>query len=176
MDSGDEEASGESAEEEPPPLPASAAEVKTFAEMVRMAPGLRAGAPRMAAEELAAICLAAGRVKFYDAALIETVGVHLSRRCGDLAADKLVEVLSSFAGLNAYNRELFSAAARTLGNGAASCLDASQLKVLVTSFKSVKHTNDAVFLETLAQRERQARYEAAKEDILRDELDRRWIR
>lgn len=183
MDSGDEEGgeeSGESCEEELPPLPASAADVRSFAEMLRMAPRLQASAASMPVQELANICVAAGRVKFYDAALLNTVSVQLMQRlssgqCSGLA-HVLVEVIASLAGLNAYHRELFSATAQWLAaDGTAAGLAAPQLKVLVAAFKSVRHPNDAAF-EALVRRERQARYEAAKEDIMRDELQRRWVR
>jgi len=150
--------------------------------MLRMAPKLQADAPHLPAQELAEICVAAGRVKFYDATLLDMVALQLSKRLsggrceGVIAAQQLVDVLASFAGLNAYNRELFAAAARALvADGAASYLEASQLKVLVDSFKSVKHTDDAAY-EALSQWERHARYEAAKEDIVRAELKRRWAR
>jgi len=185
MDSGDDDGDdgaedSESAEEAP--LPASAAEVRSFAEMVRMADGLRSGAPRMPTSELAAVCVAAGRVRFYDAALLGAVAAQLRQRlsggrAGGLGAEELVAVLASLAELNAYDRDLFSAAARVLGTGgAAAALDAAQLKVLLTAFRSVKHTSDEAFVEALAQRERQARYEAAKANIIKDELERRWVR
>jgi len=192
MDSDDEDGVAESAEEsaesadvEEPPLPASVAEVRSFSEMLRMAPKLQSGVPLMTASELAAICVAAGRVKFYDAALLDTVVAQLRQRlagcrgglAGGLHAEELVSVLASLAGLNAYNQDLFSTIAQVMATtGAATALDGGQLKELLASFKSVKHVGDTVFLESVAQLERQARYEAAKENILRDELQRRWVR
>jgi len=192
MDSDDEDGVAESAEEsaesadvEEPPLPASVAEVRSFSEMLRMAPKLHSGAPSMTASELAAICVAAGRVKFYDAALLDTVVAQLRQRlagcrgglAGGLHAEELVSVLASLAGLNAYNQDLFSTIAQVMATtGAAAALDGGQLKDLLASFKSVKHVGDTAFLESVAQLERQTRYEAAKENILRDELKRRWVR
>jgi len=188
MDSDDDDGAAESAESpesadaEEPPLPASVAEVRSFSEMVRMAPKLHSSAPSMTASELAAICMAAGRVKFYDAALLDTVVVQLRQRlaegrAGSLHAEELVSVLASLAGLNAYNQDLFSTIAQVMATtGAAAALDGGQLKDLLASFKSVKHIGDTAFLESVAQLERQARYEAAKENILRDELERRWVR
>jgi len=186
MDSGDEDAGEDSAEsaneEEEPPLPDSVTEVQSFSEMVRMTPKLKAEAPRMSAPDLAAICVAAGRVKFYDADLLDAVARELKHRLRAstpwvIQPQEVASVLISLAELNAYNRELFSEAVRILGSGnQCMSLDSKCLTQLLASLRSVKHSGDDDFMEALTRVERHARYEAAKEDIVKDELERRWVR
>lgn len=190
MDSGDEDGededdSGESAEvseKNESLLPSSVVEVRSFSEMLRMAPSLRRRASSMSSSELVAVCVAAGRVKFYDAPLLEEVARQLKQRLAlpvpqRPSFEEMVSVVNGLSDLNAYDSDLFSAAARGLAaSGALGRLDARQLRRLLASFQAVQHRGDAEFLEALVRRVKEARYEQAKESIMKDELERRWIR
>merc|ERR1719150_374844 len=97
----------------------------------------------------------------------------LSRRGGScrLGAGELVTVLVGLAELNAYNRELFAAALKTLAAvGAAESLNPTQRHQLVAALRSVAHGAGDAFVETLARRERQDRYEAAADQVWQRKL------
>jgi len=162
-----------------PALPASASEVQSFSEMVRMAPGLRRQAGVLSAKELVAVCVAAARVRFYDAELLKAVTGQLRKRLdgrgGGLGPPEIVSVLGGLAELNAYDRGIFSAAARQLGaEGASLGLDCAQRKLLLESFRRVKHVGDEAFLAQLAQTVSSERYEAAKDASWKRNLERMY--
>lgn len=166
------------------PLPSSAAGVSSFSEMVRMAPDLQRRVRGMAAAELAAVCTAAARVRFYDGPLLESVTAELRRlltRHGigakTISTGHLVAVLGSLAQLNAYDRDLFAAAAHHLGSvrcSASDGLDSAQRAQLLEAFRSVKHQGDEAFIEALARRVKSERYEADKEALWRRSLTKMY--
>jgi len=147
--------------------------------MMQMAPELQRRACNLPAAELVAICTAAARVRFYDAALLGAVTNQLRRRLGrrscPLGACELVAALGGLAELNAYDREFFIAAARFLAApGIADTLDADRRQQLLASFKAVKHEGNEAFLDALAQRARADRYEAAKKALWNRNLSRMY--
>lgn len=165
------------------PLPASAAEVSSFSEMVRMAPELQRRAKRgsLPAKELAAVCAAAARVRFYDAELLAAVTSEVSRllaRRGSspaLGVAEIVEVLAGLAQLNAYDQKLFSSAAAHLAAlGVSANLSSAQRKMLLEAFQSTKHQGDEAFIEALAEQRRSERYEEAKDALWRRNLTRMY--
>lgn len=164
-------------------LPASVGEVQNFPQMVRMAPSLQRRAATMSAAELVAVCAAAARVKFYDAALFGAVTAGLRRQLARSSANsgrglrngELIVVLSSLAELNAYDREIFSTAARAFaGSGVVEGLDAAQRQTLLSSFKAVKHEGDDELVNHLVQKTKQERYEIAREEVFQRSLTRMY--
>jgi len=156
------------------PLPQ---EVRSFSEMVRLAPDVERRASGMAAGELAAVCAAAARVKFYDAAMFAAVTSRLRRlltrpgRGQSLASGELVAVLGGLAELNAYDRELFAAAMGELERvNAVDSLDGEQRKRLLGALRSSGHDSGGAFVERLAQREKRERYEVAKDEVWQRKL------
>jgi len=164
---------------EPSP-PRSLADVWSFSQMVRLAPQLHSKAPRMQASELAALCEAAARVKFFDAALFEVVTQALRKNldrpnAGGLGAEELTTVVAGLADLNVYDKDLFSKAARALAaGGAAERLDAGRRRQLLESFRAVKHKGDEAFLEALSQRVRSEKYEEAKDALWRRNITKMY--
>lgn len=155
-------------------------EVQSFPEMVRSAPRLERRAPDMSASELAALCAAAGRVKFYDASLFSAVAKRLSklldrsgRSGGAPRAPEIVTVVASLAKLNAYDTKLFTAAARALA-GQAATLDGALAGRLLDAFRAVGHQGDSAFMEALSLRRKNERYEAAKEELHQRNLKRMY--
>lgn len=162
-----------------PPLPRSVSDVSSFPELMRMAPALQRRAATMSAVELVAVCAAAARFKFYDQALMSAITSSLrecmGKRSGNgLRPGQLVTVLSSLASLNAYDRDLFSAASRTLAREGADRLDPSQRLELLAAFKAVKYDGDVEFIDDLAQKAKEERYEASKEDLFRRQLSKMY--
>eukprot|EP00928_Gymnodinium_smaydae_P093762 TRINITY_DN7806_c1_g3_i1.p1 TRINITY_DN7806_c1_g3~~TRINITY_DN7806_c1_g3_i1.p1 ORF type:complete len:368 (+),score=94.34 TRINITY_DN7806_c1_g3_i1:93-1106(+) len=162
--------SGADADEEDglPPLPASAAGVRSFSEMVRMAPELQRKAHRMKTAELSDVCAAAARVKFYDRDLLEAVTAQLRQRLRSrddgLGPETLILVLSSLADLNAYDQRLFASAAKTL-EASIDRLDTDQTCQLLNSFRAVKHAGDEEFVSALQLKAKNERYETAKNEL-----------
>lgn len=149
------------------PLPTSYADVETLSQLLRMAPALQEKARRMSLGDLAAACEAAARVRFYDAAVFGAVKAavrgHLRGR-GSFQAGHIASIVTSLAELNAYDRELFSAAARTLEHGTGLLEGLSRRRIL-DAFRKVKHDSDQEFLSNLGRQEKAARYEAACEEV-----------
>lgn len=192
MDSGDDDSSAESVEEQrssasaersdmgkAPPLPASAAEVRSFSEMLRMAPGLRRRAASMEATELASVCAASARVLYYDAGLLQALTSRLrrllARRSSGLNASALITVLSGLAELNTYDREVFAAALGVLAvPGTIERVDKAQRQQLLAALRAVKHQGNTEFVEALARREKFERYEAAKDELMKRNLTRMY--
>jgi len=177
--SADKSDAGEAAQGDDFPLPASVAEVQSFSEMVRMAPNLRVRASSMSPAEVSAVCAAAARVLFCDAALLQALTSRLrlllARRGGGLSAGMLVTVLSGLASLNTYDKEVFVAAVAVLSApGAADRLDMAQRRQLLTALRTVKHEGADDFVEALARRERSERYEAAKDELMQRSLQRMY--
>jgi len=177
--SADKSDAGEAAQRDDLPLPASVAEVQNFSEMVRMAPSLRVRASSMSPAEVSAVCAAAARVLFCDAALLQALTSRLrlllARRGGGLSIGMLVTVLSGLASLNTYDREVFVAAVAVLSApGAADRLDMAQRRQLLTALRTVKHEGADDFVEALARREKSERYEAAKDELMQRSLQRMY--
>jgi len=163
-------------------LPASVGEVTSFPQMVRMAPSLQRRAAAMSAAELVAVCAAAARVKFYEPALFGAVTAALRRHLArssvngrGLRTSELVVVLVSLAELNAYDREIFSTAARAFaGSGVVEGLDAAQRQQLLSSFKAVKHEGDEELVSHLVRKTKEERYEIAREEVFQRSLTRMY--
>lgn len=189
MDSGDEdsadrESSAEPAEAEDSarelPTPASVEEVQSFSEMLRMAPALAERASDMAPAEVAAVCAASARVRFYDGPLLQAIRGRLrklltQRSAGGLSSGMLVTILTGLAELNSYDREVFVNAVSALASpGAANQLDKAQRKQLLESLKLVKHTGAEAFIDMLSQRVGAERYETAKDELMKRNLQRMY--
>ncbi|CAK9041701.1 unnamed protein product [Durusdinium trenchii] len=111
--------------------------------------------------ELAQVCLACARVKYFDsqsfADIIAAVKVHL-RSYIQLKADDVGGVLSGLADVNAYDKELFELAASAL-NRTAGHLQRPARKVILDAFKKVKHRSENSSLREMSEQEAKARYE-----------------
>jgi len=145
------------------PLQTRVAEVRAFADMVRLAPDLRRRAPRMLPSELAAAVMAAARVRFYDAevfdgALIPAVRRHLHRSASSFSADDAVDLLTGLADLNAYDRAIFSKVVEAFAEKEQELEDATRCGRLLSAFRAVGHKDDKDFMEYLVQRDKAERY------------------
>lgn len=141
--------------------PKSVAQVRTLSQMVRMAPQLQRRARSLPLRELADICLAAARVRFYDPSVFGSVtAAALRHLLGKRACEpsEVVDVVVGLADMNAYDRGLFEAAAQALayhGGELNSELRARLLKAL----RDTKHESAVPAIKVLAQKEAEARYE-----------------
>lgn len=173
----DKEDKPEDSDDDGPPLPASVADVRSFSEMVRMAPRLQSRASSMRSGELAEVCAASARVKFYDGGLLEAVTSQLQRRLSsksdNLGIPATVTVLSALADLNAYNRDFFSAAASML-NASLSRLDSELTKNALAAFRAVKHQGAEDLIEALTIKTKSERYEVAKSELFQRQLGKMY--
>lgn len=179
---GDREGSAErsEAEDKELPIPSSVEEVQSFSEMMRMAPALQERAADMPPAEVAAVCAALARVRFYDAALLEALTTRIrklvtQRSAGGLSSGMLVTILSGLAELNTYDKEVFRSAVSALAApGGAQGLDMAQRKQLLGALKAVKHTGAEAFIDMLSQRVGAERYETAKDELMKRNLQRMY--
>lgn len=154
-------------------MPSSASEVRSFSEMLRMAPRLQRCAPSMQTAELTEVCAAAARVKFYDAGLLEAVTSQLRRRIRSRSngpgVDGIITVLCALA----YDSEFFAASARVLDE----CLvrlGPEQTSKALSAFKAVKHNGDVALIEALTRKSKSERYETAKNELWRRQIGRMY--
>eukprot|EP00929_Paragymnodinium_shiwhaense_P090712 TRINITY_DN50855_c0_g1_i1.p1 TRINITY_DN50855_c0_g1~~TRINITY_DN50855_c0_g1_i1.p1 ORF type:complete len:316 (-),score=81.91 TRINITY_DN50855_c0_g1_i1:80-1027(-) len=164
-------------EEDGPPLPNSLCEVRSFSEMVRMAPKIQRRAASMKTTELTEACAAAARVKFYDGDLLECVLKNLQKRLKSrsdaLGVTGIVTVMSSLADLNAYNKDFFAAAAKII-DSSFDRLDASQTSKALAAFKAAKHEGDQDLIEALTRKTKSERYEVAKRELFDRQMGRMY--
>lgn len=151
-------------DEEPIAVPSSASEVQSLVQMMRLMESWqrqRGKILRLPMAELAQVCLACARVKYFDsqsfADIIAAVKVHL-RSYIQLKADDVGGVLSGLADVNAYDKELFELAASAL-NRTAGHLQRPARKVILDAFKKVKHRSENSSLREMSEQEAKARYE-----------------
>lgn len=178
-DDGDSSSSGHRKAASPSPeLPKSAADVRNFSEMVRMAPVLQRKADKMPAGELVHVCAAAARVGFYDPGLIREVTGALRRclahRARSLQPGEIVISLKALSELNAYDSAFFSTALAALRSSGMASLEARRRQELLEALKAVKHNDDADLIDDLARKSKAERYEAAKEELLKRNLSRMY--
>jgi len=146
------------------PLPARVAEVRTFSDMLRLAPALQSRAPRMPPKELAAVVTAAARVRFYDAevfqsGLLPTARRHLQRSKVSFGVDEAVDLITGLAELNVYDQPIFSKVVEVFAERKQDLEDPVRRVKLLTAFRAVGHQGDKDFIDYLAQREKAERYE-----------------
>lgn len=146
------------------PLSARVAEVRTFSDMLRLAPSLQNRAPRMPPKELAAVVTAAARVRFYDAevfqhGLLPTARRHLQRSKGSFGVDEAVDLITGLAELNVYDKPIFSKVVEVFAERKQELEDPVRRVRLLAAFRAVDHQGDKDFIDYLAQREKAERYE-----------------
>jgi len=147
------------------PIPTSAAEVQTLAQMMRLMESWqrqRGKILRLPMPELSEVCQAAARVKYYDASsfadITAAVKVHL-RGHVSLRPEDIAGVLGALADVNAYEKELFDLAAQALNRTTGQILRPAR-KAILEAFKKVKHRTDThTVLREMAEQEAKARYE-----------------
>lgn len=145
------------------PLPSSASEVQTLSQMVRMTSTLLRAARSMPMKELAAVCQAAARVRYYDGVLFDAVRSavlsHLRGR-GPHDSQHVVDIVAGLADINAYNAEVFDQAVEAL-SVFADLLSPLLRRRLLDACSKTKHPHKAALLRFLAEKEREARYESS---------------
>eukprot|EP00929_Paragymnodinium_shiwhaense_P018937 TRINITY_DN13072_c0_g1_i2.p1 TRINITY_DN13072_c0_g1~~TRINITY_DN13072_c0_g1_i2.p1 ORF type:complete len:282 (-),score=66.10 TRINITY_DN13072_c0_g1_i2:174-1019(-) len=174
MDSEDEEEGGgaqssEEGEKDLPPPPSSPAEVQTFSQMMRYVDSFKRGELlRKSLAECAELSQAAARVRYYDGAffgdLQSAVMVHL-RGKGPKDAPHLIAVLSGLADMNAYNSELFEAAAVSLEQHGGPTLDRPNRRRALEAFSKVKHKTETQIVAFWRSQEAKHRYEEACDEV-----------
>lgn len=146
-------------------LPMKVAEVRAFADMVRLAPDIQRRAARMAPKELAAVVSAASRVKFYDAdafqaGLLPAAKRHLHRSTSSFTADEAVDFIAGLAELNVYDKAIFSKVVEMFaGTRRGELEDHVRRGRLLAAFKAVGHSGDEDFVEYLTRRNKLERYD-----------------
>lgn len=177
MESGDEaegsdkegsEASSPSRAIKVPP-PKSAEEVETLSQMMSLIENFERGKLlRMPMADIAELCKAAARVRYYDQAtfgdVTSAMRVHFRGR-GNLNADHIATIVGCLADVNAYDRDLFEAAAKAIGNKCSGNLDPGLRRVLLNAFKKYNHKSEEAIIPFLLQQEKTARYSAACEEV-----------
>lgn len=149
---------------EEPREPSSAAEIENFGQMVKMAPKLEVQVRSMSLPELAAVCQAAARVKFYDSSLFDPVKLALQRHLRGRSRHKpadIVAVLASLASMNSCDKALFELIETALADYHETQIDAGLRKQILQAVKTLGHKSETTFLKTLAEREANERYSAA---------------
>lgn len=147
-------------------LPTKVAEVKVFADMVRLAPAIQRRAPRMPPKEISAVVTAAARVKFYDAdafqaGLLPAAKRHLQRSTSSFTADEAVDFIAGLAELNVYDKAIFSKVVEAFAGTRRNDLeDPSRRGRLLAAFKAVGHSGDEDFVSYLTQRSKLDRYDS----------------
>merc|ERR1711879_962288 len=116
--------------------------------------------------ELAGVCQAAARVKFFDASFFDAVKSHLQGKDRGRLRHKPADIIGIIAGLaeiNSYNEALFEAAGHAL-SGQEGQLDGSMRRQMLRAFSASGHQSDLPLLKTLAQQEKDERYKALCEE------------
>lgn len=143
-------------------IPAS--EIQSFGQMLKMAPRFQAKLRTMQMPELAAVCQAAARVKFYDSGFFESVTAaakrHLSGKGKQKPAD-IVDILDGLAGINACDKALFELMVQALENCPEREIDAMLRKRLLKAVTAAGHKSEHQLLKSLAKQEAEERYEIA---------------
>lgn len=141
------------------------AEVRAFSDMLRLAPELQSRAPRMAPRELVAAVVAAARVRFYDAEVFQRGLLPAARRQlqgnrgSSLHADQAVDLICGLAELNVYDEAIFSRVVEVFAERKQDLEDSTRQGRLLAAFKKMGHQGDKDFLDYLAQRVKDGRYE-----------------
>lgn len=153
-----------------PPPPSSATEVQSLPQMMRMMESWqkqRGKIRRLPMAELAAVCLAAARVRYYDSTsfgeVTAAVKSHLRSRAA-MKAEDIAGVITGLADVNAYDKELWELSATALSRNRGS-LERPVRKRILDAFKKVNHQSENRFIQDLGDQEAVARYEAACEEV-----------
>eukprot|EP00931_Biecheleriopsis_adriatica_P014598 TRINITY_DN116523_c0_g1_i1.p1 TRINITY_DN116523_c0_g1~~TRINITY_DN116523_c0_g1_i1.p1 ORF type:complete len:237 (+),score=69.82 TRINITY_DN116523_c0_g1_i1:114-824(+) len=151
-------------------VPTSPAEVHSLAQLMQMMDSWkdqRGKILRLPLPELAEICQAAARVKFYDASsfadVVAAAKVHF-RGHGVLDPGAIAGVVSGLADVNGYDQDLFEAALQALRR-VGEKLQRPERQRILEAFQKVKHESKRGTLAELQQLEAQARYEDARQGV-----------
>merc|ERR1712039_250765 len=145
-----------------------------------MAPKLLQRTADMVPAEVANSINALARVRFYDGDLMEALTSRVrklvrERSSGGLTGGMLVTILSCLAQLNMYDKEVFRLAVNVFAApGGTQGLENAQRCQLLDALKLVKHTGAEAFIERLSQRCGEERYENAKDELLKRNLQRMY--
>mmetsp|Transcript_122342 Transcript_122342/g.193783 ORF Transcript_122342/g.193783 Transcript_122342/m.193783 type:complete len:260 (+) Transcript_122342:59-838(+) len=147
-----------------PDEPTSASDIQSFGQMVKMAPKLQAKVRDMGLTELADVCQAAARVKFYDCslldALVSATKRHLRGKGRHKPAD-IVRVLAGLSSINSYDKSLFELIERTLAEYQESQIDAELRKQILKAMTAVGHKSEHPFILAIRDKEAAERYQIA---------------
>merc|ERR1712176_1304620 len=125
------------------------------------------GVRDMAFSELAAVCQASARVKYYDAPLFDDIIAvakrHLRGRGRHRPAD-IVGVLDGLASINSYDKGLFEMIERPLSEYAESQIDAGLRRQILKAVRAVGHKSNHPFMKSIADKEASDRYASACKD------------
>lgn len=195
MDSGDEGSAGSDDEEEEPEststgnvaarkssgspkrgdlCPSNANDVQTFAQMVRYAEKVQNKITEMNIEDLAGVCQALSRVKFYDGELLEKVNQTLRRllrrgRPGESQnphkPEHVIGVVAGLADVNAYDKDIFESALQAIRHQPLTPV--IREKIVTVYITQVKHKSSSAgpFLQQLSIDVKNTRYERMAEEV-----------
>lgn len=144
--------------------PESASEIQSFGQMVKMAPRLQVKVRHMGLSELAEVCQAAARVKFYDSSFFDSVIVAVKRHLRGKGRHKpadIVHILAGLANINSYDKPLFELIERVLSEYQDSQIDAALRKQILKACAAVGHKSENPFFKNLADKEAVERYQSA---------------
>jgi len=168
-DDNDDKKSEASSEDEPPP-PKTLAEVHTFSQMVRYIESMARGAIlRLPMEQLAQLCQACARVRYFDGAVhgdvCSAIKVHVRGRAS-IKPEHVADILEGFAELNAYDKEVFELSIQSLSSMVAGgTLDGRSRSRIVAAVKKVNHQSDDPVVEAMRLQQKAARYEQACNEV-----------
>lgn len=145
-------------------IPAS--EIQSFGQMLKMAPEFQAKLRTMPMLELAAVCQAASRVKFYDSDFFESVTAAAKRHLSGKGRQKqkpadVVDILDGLAGINACDKPLFELLVQALEDSPQDQIDASLRKRILKAVTAAGHKSEIQWLKDLATKEAEERYSRA---------------
>eukprot|EP00930_Biecheleria_cincta_P050650 TRINITY_DN35835_c0_g1_i1.p1 TRINITY_DN35835_c0_g1~~TRINITY_DN35835_c0_g1_i1.p1 ORF type:complete len:319 (-),score=53.18 TRINITY_DN35835_c0_g1_i1:84-1040(-) len=145
-------------------IPAS--EIQSFGQMIKMAPKFQSKLKTMQMPELAAVCQAAARVKFYDSGFFESVTAAAKRHLSGKGRQKqkpadIVDILDGLAGINACDKPLFELMVQALEDCPQDQIDASLRKRILKAVTASGHKSEHEWLKSLATKEAEERYSRA---------------
>lgn len=144
-------------------------EVQLLSEMMRLAESwTRATVLRKPLAELASICRAAARVKYYDGSIFGDVNAAIKqqlRACrGPPKAEDLAGVVFSLAEINAYDKGVWDAISSGLDmHGGA--IEMPWRTQIIMAFRKYNHDMMTPALQLMIQWDKQSRYEAACDEV-----------
>lgn len=168
----DDEAKSPASEREQSPeladIPTS--KIVSFGQMVKMAPKLQASCRTMSMEELAAVCSAVARAKFYDASLMDPLTLaikrHLRARGQQFKPEELVAVFAGLAEVNAYEKQLFELLEQALSECNRAAIHGAMKVAILKAAKQVNYSSERLFLKRIAEEAGKERYDSACQKVL----------
>lgn len=125
-------------------------EVQTFAAFVRITPALTRDVANLSADQLAALCATAARLRYFDGDLFREVYKALVRHFagGEVDSRAATDIAQHLADLNAYDEQVFSAAIASMAPRIEQLHKELRLRWL-SILEQVRHTSSPSFVEAL---------------------------